>query len=573
MPEKNMADVVTKQELEAAKIDVKNAGEAVNEKKIVNPRYGEPFKSLPLAIQEVIETGGFEPFATEALLKASVPILAKKAAKALDTKKVWLWDGTKWNDTGLSEYDLANNERKELIDRSNETTTSQFINDLGFVNAEISDSGIHSNNASILDMQCENVSSERVYVGESTIESSQNDLEVLNSLGFSMFSTEQEEENNNSVDKAINASEILISNQLVAWENEDLVLHVAQLISRRTDQIKQKSLIATLASLDPDKSCIASNSTELRLNANLLGSSAEIAFYDPVSNLSYKTNIAKCAVAPIGGGAAIKVVMIGDSITNRGGADIVSRNLASHGYTPTMIGTISGTICNGTNPNTEDGLLGEAREGSQIQHWIYALTSRSVVAVGDETAYLAMTKADKQNKNPFVRVSTELDDQALVFNGHIFDMRFYLNRFGFTDPDVVYINLGTNDITAYDDTTSFVTLKNAIARISVLLKQTRVALPNAGIVVALPTVAVDQGAYDERWLNKYVEAIRTLKSTIDSLDDSKIYLCPEWAMMSAISGFAYSNNAVSDAIHPLFSGRITKFNAASAYIAAAKAGV
>ena len=47
-----MADMVTKQELEAAKIDVKHAGEAVNEKKVINPRYGAPFKSLPLVAAE-----------------------------------------------------------------------------------------------------------------------------------------------------------------------------------------------------------------------------------------------------------------------------------------------------------------------------------------------------------------------------------------------------------------------------------------------------------------------------------------------------------------------------------------
>lgn len=113
-----MADMVTKQELEAAKIDVKHAGEAVNEKKIINPRYGDSFKSLPLAIQEVIETGGFEPFATEAQLKASVPLLTKKAAKALDTKKIWLWENGAWVDTGLSELDqakeYANNEISTL---------------------------------------------------------------------------------------------------------------------------------------------------------------------------------------------------------------------------------------------------------------------------------------------------------------------------------------------------------------------------------------------------------------------------------------------------------------------------
>lgn len=104
-----MADQpVTREKLINADIDVENLGKAVNEFGVVNPRYGEAYPTLPSAIQEVIETGGFEPFATETALKASVPTLAKKAAKALDTGKIWLWENGIWADTGLSELDQAN---------------------------------------------------------------------------------------------------------------------------------------------------------------------------------------------------------------------------------------------------------------------------------------------------------------------------------------------------------------------------------------------------------------------------------------------------------------------------------
>ena len=119
-----MADIVTKQELEAAKIDVKNAGEAVNEKKIVNPRYGAPFKSLPLAIEElnikaddVIAQGFYKSYATETALKASLPAVSEMRARADDTRKIWRWNRTSaegvapvtgtWTDTGLSDKDIA----------------------------------------------------------------------------------------------------------------------------------------------------------------------------------------------------------------------------------------------------------------------------------------------------------------------------------------------------------------------------------------------------------------------------------------------------------------------------------
>ncbi|WP_440896800.1 sialate O-acetylesterase [Acinetobacter baumannii] len=80
----------------------------------IEPRNGNPFESLPLAIQKVMEAGGFEPFPTEALLLASTPTVSPKAAKAMDTKKVWYWGKyseaetvDSWHDTGFSELDQA----------------------------------------------------------------------------------------------------------------------------------------------------------------------------------------------------------------------------------------------------------------------------------------------------------------------------------------------------------------------------------------------------------------------------------------------------------------------------------
>ncbi len=103
--------------------DIDDTGKAINTKAVINPRYGEPFYSLPLAVQKVMETGGFEPFLTEAQLLASTPTISPKAAKALDTKKIWYWGKydesetvDSWHDTGLSELDQANDFTKERID-------------------------------------------------------------------------------------------------------------------------------------------------------------------------------------------------------------------------------------------------------------------------------------------------------------------------------------------------------------------------------------------------------------------------------------------------------------------------
>lgn len=132
---KNMAEMVTKQELENAKVDAKDWGEAVNENKIVTPRYGEPFKSGPFAVKEIEENGiaavvalnakadevvaqGFyKGYATETALKASLLTVSEMRARADDTRKIWRWNRTSaegvtpvtgtWTDTGSSDLDQA----------------------------------------------------------------------------------------------------------------------------------------------------------------------------------------------------------------------------------------------------------------------------------------------------------------------------------------------------------------------------------------------------------------------------------------------------------------------------------
>ncbi|MGQ1523184.1 hypothetical protein ACT44T_14415 [Acinetobacter baumannii] len=141
-----MADIVTRTELEDAKIDCKDLGDTLNTKQVINPRWGEPFYSLPLAVQKVMETGGFEPFLTQAQLLASTPTISPKAAKALDTKKIWYWGKDEgetedsWHDTGLSELDqakqyvdlkLKNNALESLFDfnDSEQNTVARILSD------------------------------------------------------------------------------------------------------------------------------------------------------------------------------------------------------------------------------------------------------------------------------------------------------------------------------------------------------------------------------------------------------------------------------------------------------------
>lgn len=95
-----MAEIISQADMANTKRHIDDIGKTLTSKQIIKPLWGDEFKSLPLAIQEVIETGGFEPFATEAQLLASTPLLPKKASYALDTHNIFLWQNGVWSNTG-----------------------------------------------------------------------------------------------------------------------------------------------------------------------------------------------------------------------------------------------------------------------------------------------------------------------------------------------------------------------------------------------------------------------------------------------------------------------------------------
>ncbi len=106
--------IITEEMMEGLRQDFEDIKRTLRIVGYIEPRNGNPFESLPLAIQKVMEAGGFEPFPTEALLLASTPTVSPKAAKAMDTKKVWYWGKyseaetvDSWHDTGFSELDQA----------------------------------------------------------------------------------------------------------------------------------------------------------------------------------------------------------------------------------------------------------------------------------------------------------------------------------------------------------------------------------------------------------------------------------------------------------------------------------
>lgn len=93
------------------------------------------------ALQQVIQSGLIEGFATEAELLATRPTVLKKYAKAEDTKVIWFWnkpegapDGNYWIKTGLSELDQSKIYTDEKTNEV-ESTTKDFATNAALIAA------------------------------------------------------------------------------------------------------------------------------------------------------------------------------------------------------------------------------------------------------------------------------------------------------------------------------------------------------------------------------------------------------------------------------------------------------
>ncbi|MGX2584823.1 hypothetical protein ACWB3E_19320 [Acinetobacter baumannii] len=103
--ESTMADIVTRTELEEAKVDCKDLGDALNTKQIINPRWGAPFKSLPLALEKVENNGGYISAPTLTALQAIMPSYNWQLARVDATGDEYRWNpaatpAPKWEPTG-----------------------------------------------------------------------------------------------------------------------------------------------------------------------------------------------------------------------------------------------------------------------------------------------------------------------------------------------------------------------------------------------------------------------------------------------------------------------------------------
>ncbi|MGO1160533.1 SGNH/GDSL hydrolase family protein [Brucella sp. C7-11G] len=288
-------------------------------------------------------------------------------------------------------------------------------------------------------------------------------------------------------------------------------------------------------------------------------------------------------VAPVPAVAPVEknILIVGDSISNRQGAFFLKQYLTAAGYLPNFIGTMRGSALAPTptsgNGGNADGPLGECREGWESGDYTNAIIDRSFpIAPGDEASYLAMTKTQQRDYNPFIRLATSEDDAAIVRNGYVLDFGFYQTRFGLVVPDIILLALGTNDIR---DRGADVVAGLVYENILLMINRMRAAWPNARIVVTIPGTSRD-ATRDGLWTEKYIPVIRSLMRAVSTANDNKVVLAPVWAMVNQDAGYTLTvsetdpvtgvQTAVpNDAIHPIDGNRSAIFRALAGYIACA----
>ena len=209
------------------------------------------------------------------------------------------------------------------------------------------------------------------------------------------------------------------------------------------------------------------------------------------SSAVYRRQLMYHSAAPVTAGSP-KILVIGDSLTQQGTVSALASRLQADGLTPVFLGTLQdngGTWCEGRaawefSDYTRKHLFSDPSNpitgGSTPLYPIDATGGDGVVTTVEQ--YLAlpgvMGLPVRWKYNPFIRPSVGGDNPDHVKNGYIFDMRFYLTRFAYPDPDIVMIALGTNDQNSNAIPAGY---NNCVEGLAILHAQIRAALPSAKI--------------------------------------------------------------------------------------------
>ncbi|HEV7436856.1 MAG TPA: SGNH/GDSL hydrolase family protein [Pseudorhizobium sp.] len=428
----------------------------------------------------------------------------------------------------------------EVLVKRSSSPGANFVDELGFIGAQIDDTGA-----------LRTLEEDRTYELNDT-RSDDEFLAVTDPLGFKSLSLTanglKAKGLSSEADVAFNegfSASPLIGGTLVAFEGAETHLYIRNVMTDRSDVSRYRGTFYSEAAIDGTRSAYSRlGDDDLVLDLRKSGPTGylQTRLSEVSSDLRHQVELSVVTV-PVAPGSlnTASVLMIGDSITNRQLAAYVEALSAFNGYDLSLIGTLNAS---GIDKISSDatGPLGEAREGWQFGDFTYSIIDRvTIVAPGDEAAYMSADKAAKWPQNPFLRVSSGGDDPSVIRNGHVFDFDFYLSRFSLPTPDLVFIGLGTNDVRDLDSPDLGPAITDGL---TIICSQIQSARPGTKIIIWFPPISRSSDR-DSRW-DEYVEVLSRTIAFVRQQASADVRLIPIWAMASQEVGFSLSAGATSD---------------------------
>ncbi|MDV8151905.1 pyocin knob domain-containing protein [Acinetobacter pittii] len=102
---------LTPEDFENVERDIDDTGKAINTKGIITPRYGDPFKSVPMVVEEIENKGGFISASSLSALQAITPTYNHQVGRDDSTGNEYRWDPAatppQWVATGRNSFKIA----------------------------------------------------------------------------------------------------------------------------------------------------------------------------------------------------------------------------------------------------------------------------------------------------------------------------------------------------------------------------------------------------------------------------------------------------------------------------------
>jgi hypothetical protein len=282
------------------------------------------------------------------------------------------------------------------------------------------------------------------------------------------------------------------------------------------------------------------SSTSFHIPQSNLGTTASLILRNSdITDAEFKKDIT-IETSPMSKTGSKNILYIGDSLGNWS-IDALVNKFSSTNLTVTSIGKRK---LSGVNNYSE------GRSGWQASDFVYINTRFNPLTVGSEGTY-----TDGDSRNPFIRIATGADSSGDVKNGYIFDYDFYLNRFSLAPPDIVVMNLYTNDYYAYGASQA---ITNVVEAYRIMISSILLTHPTTKIGLAFPMVGWDLSDSLNRYSNGIAQlflqlsAIYRGNANVDIIS-SHAYLSNEFIFPITTDSTNTQNNqtkgTVSDAVH------------------------